>query len=95
MKMKARINLEKSFSIPIFATKAKYNLRGVVHHVGNTAFSGHYTSCGLRDNTTDAQDHEEQWVYFDDRVGVKKDFDYVALDERNQRNCYMALYELC
>ena len=41
-----------------------------------------------------AQDNEEQWVYFDDRVGVHKDLDYVTLNERNQRNCYMALYEL-
>jgi uncharacterized UBP type Zn finger protein len=96
IKSKAKLNLEDSLSIPIFNTEAKYNLRGVVHHVGNTAFSGHYTSCGLRTtNTPDAQDNEEQWVYFDDRVGVKKDFDYVALSEKNQRNCYMALYELC
>lgn len=66
-----------------------------MHHVGNTAFSGHYTSCGKRTDTdSDVQHNEEQWVYFDDRVGVKKDFDYVAGSEKNQRNCYMALYEL-
>ena len=86
--------MEDSLSIPIFATEAKYNLRGVVHHVGNTAFSGHYTACGLRSDTTDTQDNEEQWVYFDDRKGIKEDFDYVAKREKNQRNCYMALYEL-
>ena len=86
--------MEDSLSIPIFATEAKYNLRGVVHHVGNAAFSGHYTACGLRSDTTDTQDNEEQWVYFDDRKGIKEDFDYVAKREKNQRNCYMALYEL-
>lgn len=92
--MKAKINLEESISIPIFATVQKFNLRGVVHHVGNTAFSGHYTSCSIRRTTPDAQDNEEQWVYFDDRKGIKKDLDYVAKLEENQRNCYMALYEL-
>lgn len=86
--------MEKSLSIPIFATEQKYHLRGVVHHVGNAAFSGHYSSCSIRSNTTDAQDNEEQWVFFDDRKGIEKDFDYVAKFEKNQRNCYMALYEL-
>lgn len=62
--------------------------------MGNTAFSGHYTSCGMRANEGDAQDNGEQWVFFDDRVGVKKDLEYVTSNERNQRNCYMALYEL-
>ena len=37
---------------------------------------------------------EVQWVFFDDLVGVKRDFDYVTDSEDNQINCYMALYEL-
>ena len=40
-----------------------------------------------------APDEEEQWMFFDDRVGMKKDVAYVTDSERNQRNCYMALYE--
>ena len=48
----------------------------------------------MRANEGDAQDNGEQWVFFDDRVGVKKDLEYVTSNERNQRNCYMALYEL-
>ena len=84
----------------------KYHLRGVVHHIGFTAFSGHYTACAKRtlkaegeggksDTTTGApDDNEEQWVFFDDRVGTKKSMEYVTGYERNQRNCYMALYEL-
>lgn len=45
-------------------------------------------------NTSCTQDNEEQWVFFDDRVGTKKSMNYVTGYERNQRSCYMALYEL-
>ena len=88
----------------------QYRLCGVVHHVGNTAFSGHYTTCAKRkmkpseerlmvdDNINKSSDNpqnvDEQWVFFDDRVGHKKNLDYVTDTEKNQRNCYMALYEL-
>jgi len=114
-KNKAKIPLEESLSINPFVGKneespsGKYHLRGVVHHVGSTAFSGHYTTCAKRALHPDQQgndekksddannsppDNEEQWMFFDDRVGAKKDMDYVTGNERNQRNCYMALYEL-
>ena len=98
----------------------KYNLRSVVHHIGRTAFSGHYTACAKRtlkkqqqqgeadanaatnaakttnqnNNDSAQKDNGEQWVFFDDRVGTKKSMDYVTGSETNQRNCYMALYEL-
>jgi hypothetical protein len=45
-------------------------------------------------NSEEKSESEEQWVFFDDQVGVKKGMDYVAGSENNQRNCYMALYEL-
>mmetsp|Transcript_41363 Transcript_41363/g.86772 ORF Transcript_41363/g.86772 Transcript_41363/m.86772 type:complete len:705 (+) Transcript_41363:555-2669(+) len=113
-KNKAKIPLEESLSINLFVgekekkTIGKYHLRGVVHHVGSTAFSGHYTTCAKRKQLSDhgdkdgkkpddanaPQDNEDQWVFFDDRVGAKKNMDYVSGSERNQRNCYMALYEL-
>eukprot|EP00580_Thalassiosira_gravida_P008934 CAMPEP_0201643966 /NCGR_PEP_ID=MMETSP0493-20130528/29217_1 /ASSEMBLY_ACC=CAM_ASM_000838 /TAXON_ID=420259 /ORGANISM="Thalassiosira gravida, Strain GMp14c1" /LENGTH=644 /DNA_ID=CAMNT_0048118523 /DNA_START=3 /DNA_END=1937 /DNA_ORIENTATION=- len=113
-KNKAKIPLEESLSINPFVGKkekkpiGKYHLRGVVHHVGSTAFSGHYTTCAKRKQLSDhgdkdgkkpddanrQQDNEDQWVFFDDRVGAKKNMDYVTGSERNQRNCYMALYEL-
>lgn len=88
-----RINLDEHISIPTIACNSKYHLRGVVHHIGNSASSGHYTSCGLR-SSTDAQDLQEQWVHFNDSVTAEHDFEYVALDENNQRNCYIAVYEL-
>lgn len=109
-KNKAKIPIEESLSINSFIDKkkecpaGKYFLRGVVHHVGSTAFKGHYTTCAKRNlkecngkadyisNSNTA--NKEQWVFFDDRVGTKKSTDYVTGCERNQRNCYMALYEL-
>ena len=70
--------------------------------MGTTAFSGHYTTCAKRtldrkggndDAQANAIDKEEQWVFFDDRAGAKKGVDYVN-EPKNQKNCYMALYEL-
>lgn len=109
-KNKAKIPIGESLSINSFidgkkeCPAGKYYLRGVVHHVGNTAFSGHYTTCAKRNlkecdgkadyisNSNTA--NKEQWVFFDDQVCTKKSTDYVTGCEKNQRNCYMALYEL-
>lgn len=109
------IPVEESLSIKDFVSKdeacppGKYHLRGVVHHVGSTADSGHYTTCAKRtllnqqgddgkksDNDASGTpgDNKEQWVFFDDRVGAKKTLGYVTGQELNQRNCYMVLYEL-
>lgn len=100
----AKVPLDESLSIDAFVGEneerpsGKYHLRGVVHHVGNTAFSGHYTTCAKRalgkDGGKTGLGNGEEWVFFDDRVGTKKSMDYVSGFERNQRNCYMALYEL-
>ena len=103
--IQAKIPLKESLSIYPFVGKnveesppSLYHLRGVVHHVGSTAFSGHYTTCGKRrcekSNTSLPRENEEQWMFFDDRVGTKKSVNYVTEYERNQRSCYMALYEL-
>ena len=114
-KNKAKVPLEESLSINPFvgvddeSHTGKYHLRGVVHHVGGTACSGHYTACSKRaladraivggeksgsKDDAKAPDNEEHWLLFDDRVGTKKDLNYVTGLERNQRNCYLALYEL-
>ena len=105
--IQAKIPLRDSLTFyPIVGAKvgesspAVYHLRGVVHHVGSTAVSGHYTSCAKRTiggkklNTSCTQDNEEQWVFFDDQVGTKQSMKDVTGCERNQRSCYMALYEL-
>jgi ubiquitin C-terminal hydrolase len=104
--IQAKIPLKESLSIYPFVGKkveesppSIYHLRGVVHHVGSTAFSGHYTTCGKRSiceksDTSGPRENEEQWMFFDDRVGTKTSVNYVTDYERNQRSCYMALYEL-
>ena len=109
-----KIPLEESLSINPFVSKdeetppGKYHLRGVVHHVGISAFSGHYTACDKRtlkegeedddktksDDGNSPKDIGEEWVFFDDRAGTKKDLGWVTSNERNQRNCYMAVYEM-
>ena len=103
-----KILLEETLSISQYGDNSnqilpwKYHLRGVVHHIGDTAFSGHYTSCvkrivkdtqGDSSNTTNPQDNEEEWVRFDDQVGTQTSVRYVLENESNQQNCYMALYE--
>ena len=105
--IQAKIPLRESLSIYPFVgeqvgggSPSIYHLRGVVHHVGSTAFSGHYTTCAKRTiggeklDTSCTQENKEQWVFFDDRVGTKKSMNYVTGYERNQRSCYMALYKL-
>ena len=68
-----------------------YEIRAVVHHIGKTADSGHYTADAVRfrDETND-----EQWVSYDDAVTEELTVDQ-TLDELNkQRTAYMVLYSL-
>lgn len=58
----------------------KYNLKSVVHHIGTTAFSGHYTADALRD--------DDEWITFDDAQAFE------SSPTRNQRTAYMVLYAL-
>ena len=97
----AKILLEETLSFSPYGGNSNYHLRGVVHHIGNTAAEGHYTSCvkriikgteGDSSDTTDAQDNKEQWVLFDDQKAKRRPASYVLDNESNQRNCYMALY---
>lgn len=99
-KKEVKIPLTESLSISPFCSeeekpKGLYHLCSVVHHVGNTASSGHYTACGKR--KLEDQSVEEQWVSFDDNKKVqRRSLNYVIGigKETNQENCYMALYEL-
>ena len=100
-KNKVKLPLKESLSISSFFSPEEekpdglYHLCGVVHHVGNTAFSGHYTTCAKRKlDEESAENVEEQWVFFDDTVGERRTIKYVTGNEINQKNCYMALYEL-
>ena len=69
----------------------EYHLKSIVHHIGNTANSGHYTTDALR---TDPEDGREQWVSFDDGVTVEKNLERVVQSPKNQRSAYMLLYSI-
>jgi uncharacterized UBP type Zn finger protein len=66
-----------------------YRLKSIVHHIGNTAKSGHYTTDALR---ADPEDGRDRWVSFDDGVVVEKSLERVVQTTQNQKTAYMLLY---
>jgi ubiquitin C-terminal hydrolase len=67
----------------------KYRLKSIVHHIGNTANSGHYTTDALR---ADAEDGSDRWVSFDDGVVVERNLEKLVQSTKNQKTAYMLLY---
>merc|ERR1712194_402077 len=67
----------------------EYYLKSIVHHIGDTANPGHYTTDAQR---ADPEDGKERWVSFDDAVTVEKSLERVVQSTRNQRTAYMLLY---
>ena len=66
-----------------------YGLKSIVHHIGNTANSGHYTADALR---ADPEDGGDRWVSFDDGIVAEKSLDKIVQSVRNQKTAYMLLY---
>jgi len=68
-----------------------YCLRSAVHHLGSTAYSGHYLCDSVR---VDTEEHTEGWVRFDD--GLVKEMSLSALIEyeKNRGDAYMLMYTL-
>ena len=108
-KNKVKIPLAKSLSLSSlgFVSDAaekehngRYHLCGVIHHLGGTVRRGHYTAYAKRklrdDDDSAAENVEDQWVLFNDNECEKTTLDYATgnAKESNQRNCYMAFYEL-
>jgi hypothetical protein len=69
-----------------------YHLCGVFHHHGGTVRNGHFTAYAKRK----LRDVEDQWILFNDNVCKETTLDDATgiASEFNQRNCYMAFYEL-
>ena len=70
-KNKAAVELNKSLSLDPFlkadetraAAKQDYEIQSIVHHIGSSADSGHYTADALREDPKD--EAKKTWVSFD------------------------------
>jgi len=62
-----------------------YVLSGIVFHVGDTPFCGHYTSC--------IKTEDRGFVHYDDERGERRASNYIT-SEAKRRQCYMAMYVL-
>jgi ubiquitin C-terminal hydrolase len=68
-----------------------YEIRAVVHHIGKSAHSGHYTADAVRFNE---ETNEEQWVSYDDSFTEEITVTDTLDDPAKQRTAYMVLYSL-
>jgi len=117
-KNRSPVELTEELSLDDFmktpaATTAKpsqYALKAIVHHIGNTANSGHYTADALRFDHPPTQNREgqdgdlshkdmsraeqPQWVSYDDGVTKETTLAEVRGRVANQRTAYMLLYSI-
>ena len=73
---------------------SKFNLRGVMHHTGNTLISGHYIADSkrlIKDGEESDSTEIEQWIEYNDRIGRKNSKD-VTDSLAKKKSCYIALY---
>ena len=85
----------------------KYALKSIVHHLGATASSGHYTADAIREVNEEAQDEsytgettksvvnnnlEGIWVSFDDGNTNETTIDKILSNRFKQSTAYMLLY---
>lgn len=70
-----------------------YSLRSIVHHIGTTANSGHYTADALRQTAEDGKPTtHSQWVSYDDSTSTEITLADVRTSLSNQKTAYMLLY---
>eukprot|EP00536_Pseudo-nitzschia_multiseries_P008550 jgi/Psemu1/287871/fgenesh1_pg.219_\ len=83
------LNLDDDDGDGNFSGSKSYKLRSVVHHLGNTLKSGHYTTDALRTNPLDGKD---RWVSYDDGNTGELEEETVVGSNSNQNTAYMLLY---
>ena len=74
---------------------SKFNLRGVMHHTGNTLLSGHYIADSkrlIKDGEESDSTEIEQWIEYNDRIGRKNSIKDVTDSLAKKKSCYIALY---
>lgn len=69
---------------------SRYELCGIVHHLGSTASSGHYTADARREDA----DGSKIWVSYDDAMTYVAKKERLLRSERNQRTAYMVMYSM-
>ncbi|VEU45350.1 unnamed protein product [Pseudo-nitzschia multistriata] len=74
---------------PATTQRHRYSLRSVVHHIGSTSVSGHYTADALR---KDPLSGEDRWVSYDDGATAETKQGVVVGSSSNQKTAYMLLY---
>jgi hypothetical protein len=72
-------------------SRREFSLKSVVHHIGMTPNSGHYTVDALR---LDPENQEETWVSFDDGSTKETTLESVVQSKSNLKNAYMLMYSL-
>jgi uncharacterized UBP type Zn finger protein len=98
-KNKAAVELNDKLSLDGFLSdkatssilSSEYSLRSIVHHIGNTADSGHYTADALRETIQNGQT-VDQWVSYDDSTSIESNLDKIRNTPSNQKTAYMLLY---
>jgi uncharacterized UBP type Zn finger protein len=75
-----------------FGTKS-YSIQSIVHHIGSTANSGHYTADALRIRPNQPEANMT-WVSFDDTKVETATATDVLKDVAKQKTAYMMLYTL-
>jgi len=72
---------------------AVYDVKGVAHHIGTTAWSGHYTCDAIRESDS-KEPHGATWVSFDDGLTSATTADKVLKSKKSEKTAYMLLYTL-
>lgn len=78
---------------------ATFEVKSVVHHIGSTAWSGHYTCDAIRESDpkpaiSPSKGPSETWVTFDDGITSVTSASRVLESEKSRRTAYMLLYTL-
>ncbi|CAN0028994.1 unnamed protein product, partial [Hapterophycus canaliculatus] len=69
--------------------RARYELRGILHHLGQHAFAGHYVT----DVREGGEGKSRGWKRYDDSV-VTPVTEGGALEGAARRTCYICFYSL-
>jgi hypothetical protein len=109
IRSKVRVCLQEKVSLEPFMLKGIqadappsksnfFDAVGIVHHIGSTPHSGHYTADAVRNrdfglfDDSRLEEGEKKWVTFDDTATNFTDKTTVLDGETSQRNTYMAMY---